>query len=144
MFVKKVKNGGKFYYYMARKSGQGKIEILANLGRLETASANQEDELVVKWARSALRGVEAAGQKDIAHEKALHASKVSEQGKDFDMDKLMRELGAIKKKYGKLSKQLLEKRARPNGELSWGVSTVLNNLRRRGMSLKECFGKLQE
>lgn len=38
-----------------------------------------------------------------------------------------------------ISKLLLEKKARPNGEISWGVQTIFKNLKRRGKTLNEVF-----
>ncbi len=144
MFVRRVKYKSSIYYYLARRiPGTDKHEFLAKLGSLSNPTSHQEDLLVKNWATSLVCGTERSGQKFVEKEKLISTSKISECGKTFDLDQCLTEFCQIYKKYGTITKTLLEKTARPNGEISWGTTTILNQLRNRGLTLKKVFEKIK-
>ncbi len=140
MFVRRVKYKDSTYYYLARRiPGTEKHEFLAKLGSLSNPTPHQEDVLVKNWATALVYGTERSGQKYAEKEKLIFSSKISECGKTFDLEKCLAEFRQVYKKYGSITKTLLEKTARPNGEISWGTTTILNQLRNRGLTLKSAF-----
>jgi hypothetical protein len=140
MFLKKVKWKNTTYYYLMRRApGDGRQEQLTSLGSIEDASPYKEEELVKTWITTLLVGGEQSHQAALELRKDISKSRLKEFGRSFDLQKCIEEFRAVHKKYGHLSKQLLEKQARPNGDLSWGTSTILNQLRNRGMTLAQTF-----
>ena len=140
MFVKKVKYKNTTYYYLMRRvPGTNDQEQLSILGSVDNESAYKEEDLVRNWVISLLSGGEKKRQEYLEFRKNISKTRIRDLGKCFDLEKCLFELKAIHKKYGHLSKQLLEKKARPNGDLSWGTTTLLNQLRNRGISLAQAF-----
>lgn len=140
MFLKRVKWKNTTYYYLMRRAPQdGHQEQLTSLGSIEDASLYKEQELIYKWITALLAGTEKSHQTALEIKKNITKSKLKDFGRDFDLQKCISELRAVNKKYGRLTKKLLENMARPNGELTWGTSTILKQLRNRGMSLAEVF-----
>ena len=140
MYIKKVKYKNRTYYYLGRKiSGSALEDRLATIGALDCPTSDEEIQLLTCWALRLLSGSDVAMQNCIEMGRAVTCSHHAENGKSFDLGKCLQELSAIYLKYGKISKLLLEKQARPSGELSWGTSTVLNQLRNRGLSLAQVF-----
>lgn len=140
MFLKKVKYKETTYYYLMRRvAGSERQEQLASLGTVLNTSPYQEEELIKNWVTSLLVGGEEKLQAGLRRSFEVKKSREKAFGKVFDLDKILTELQLINKKYGYLSKLLLEKTARPNGELSIATSTLTNQLRNRGMSLTQLF-----
>lgn len=140
MFLKKTHHKITTYYYLMRKlPGVDRHEMLASLGSLEHASPLQEEELIRSWFIALLSGAERAHQGIMETKKRIAKSKNRERGRTFDLEQCIQELRAVHKKHGRISKLLLEKKARPNSEISWGVSTILNQLKNRGMTLSQAF-----
>ena len=140
MYLRKIKYKESIYYYLTRKTDStSQEERLATIGMLSNPTPDQELQLVTCWALQLISGTERSSQKIIEMAKTLAASREANQGKSFDIDKCLEELRSIYLKYGKISKALLEKQARPNGELSWGTTTLTNQLRNRGMTWSQVF-----
>ncbi len=145
MYLRRIKYKDRIYYYLTRKqAGSNQEDRLATLGSLTNPTPNQELQLITRWLLTLLGGSEASTQKSLGTEKQVTASRLSEYGKNFDLDKCLAELRAIYVKYGAITKTILDKQARPNGDLSWGVQTVLANLKRRELSLKKVFEAIRK
>jgi hypothetical protein len=144
MFVRRVKLKSSTYYYLARRiPGTNKHEFLAKLGSLASPSPCQEDALIKTWAAALIHGIERSSQKALERERLILASREREYGRGFELDKCLQEFRQVYKKYGFITKTLLEKTARPNGEISWGTTTILNQLRNRHLTLKEVFDSIK-
>ncbi len=140
MFLKKVKYKEITYYYLMRRvAGSEQQEQLASLGSITNESPYKEEDLIKCWMNALLVGGENKYQLDLRRRLDVKKSREKAFGKVFDQERILTELQNINKKYGYLSKQLLEKTARPNGELSIATSTLTNQLRNRGMSLTQLF-----
>ncbi len=140
MYLRKIKYKDHIYYYLTRKTqNSNQEERIATIGMLSNPTPDQELQLVSCWVLQLMSGGERASQRTIEMAKTLAASREAIIGKTFDIDQCLQEMRTIYLKYGKITKTILEKQARPNGELSWGTTTVLNQLRNRGLTLAQVF-----
>ncbi len=135
MFIRKREQKSGTYYYLCRYLGEEKQEALELIGRLDEASPAREMDLIRDWGLSLLAGANVARQKQLQLKSKIERPVQNE----FDFRKCYVELTNIHRRYGSLTKTLLEKEARPKGELSWGTQTLLNNFKKRSLTLAEVF-----
>lgn len=145
MFVKRVRTGKRTYYYISRyQAGTDKQETLARIGSIDGESPMLEKKLLHDWIDELIINGSVARDKRLVDVQQTKKAKEHQQGRSFDYDRCVDELRQVFKKYGKISKILLEKQARPNREISWGVQTIFKNLKRRGKTLGEVFALVSD
>ncbi|MGE0614634.1 MAG: hypothetical protein AB7P04_03255 [Bacteriovoracia bacterium] len=140
MFLKRVKWKNTTYYYLMRKVAQEeRQEQLAVLGSVDDATSFKEEELIRGWILALMSGSEAGRHATLEMGKRVQKTKQNALGKNFDLNLCINEFRKAYRKHGHISKMLLEKTVRPSGELSWGTTTILNQLRNRGITLAQAF-----
>lgn len=141
MYLKRVreKNQKTYYYLMRHCVLENRDVIASRIGSLEDVCPLKESELLTAWSLRLLSGTESADQEHRQKMNQFNDAVRARSLTSFDLEKCKEELKLIRARYGKLTKQLLETKARPNGELSWTVTTIRKHLARKGLKLSDLF-----